>query len=84
MFGGVGFLLHGNMLVAIWNDSLIVRVGADQYAAALAEPDVRPFDLTGRAMTGWVLVDADGVESDRQLLSWLERALSFVRTLPTK
>src|SRR5438477_13084612 len=66
MFGGVGFLLHGNMLVGVWKDSLIVRLGPDNYDDALLEPHVREFDITGRAMKGWVLVGPEGVEGDDQ------------------
>jgi TfoX/Sxy family transcriptional regulator of competence genes len=84
MFGGIGFLLNGNMLVAIWKDSLIVRLGLDTYEEALAEPHVREFDVTGRPMTGWVMVEPDGTENDRQLADWIGRALTFVRTLPRK
>ncbi|MDA0660083.1 MAG: TfoX/Sxy family protein [Planctomycetota bacterium] len=84
MFGGIGFLLNGNMLVAVWKDSLIVRLGVGNYEAALNEPHVREFDLTGRAMKGWVMVEPDGMESDRQLTDWIDRATSFVKTLPPK
>ncbi len=84
MFGGVGFLLNGNMLVGVWKTSLIVRVGAEQYDEALAEEHVRLFDITGREMRGWVLVEADGVESDAQLRAWIDRALDFVAELPAK
>ena len=84
MFGGVGFLHFGNMLVGIWKDSLIARVGPDSYEDALSQPHVVEFDITGRAMTGWVLVEPDGVDSDRQLRAWIERALEFVVTLPRK
>jgi TfoX/Sxy family transcriptional regulator of competence genes len=84
MFGGVGFLLHGNMLVGVWKDSLIARVGAEAYEAALAEPHVCEFDITGRPIKGWVMVEPDGVDSDRQLADWVERTLRFVRTLPGK
>ena len=52
MFGGVGFLLNGNMLVGVWKDSLIVRLGPDSYEDALLEPHVKEFDITGRAMKG--------------------------------
>src|SRR5713226_8364963 len=64
MFGGVGFLLNGNLLVGVWKDSLIVRLGDDQGEEALKEPHVKEFDITGRAMKGWVLVEAEGVEDD--------------------
>jgi TfoX/Sxy family transcriptional regulator of competence genes len=84
MFGGVGFLLHGNMLVGVWKTSLIARIGPDAYEAALAEPDVRAFDITGKPMKGWVMVEPDGIENDDQLSSWIERAWQFVKTLPKK
>jgi TfoX/Sxy family transcriptional regulator of competence genes len=84
MFGGVVFLLHGNMLVGIWQNSLIVRLGPEQAAAALKKPDVREFDVTGRPMKGWIMVDPDGLESDRELKAWLEQAAEFVSTLPPK
>ena len=84
MFGGVAFLLHGNMLVAVWNDSLIVRLRPEEGENALSEPHVRQFDITGRPMKGWVMVEPDGLDSDAQLRDWIERALNFVRTLPAK
>ena len=84
MFGGVGFLLNGNMLVGVWKASLIVRVGPDAYEEALLEPNVKEFDITGRPMTGWVLVEPEGVGEDDQLKDWIERANKFVETLPAK
>ena len=84
MFGGVGFLLNGNMLVGVWKDSLIVRLGPDEGDEALLEPHVRAFDITGKPMKGWLLVEPEGVEEDDQLKDWIERATRFVRTLPAK
>ncbi|MFO0866573.1 MAG: TfoX/Sxy family protein [Gemmataceae bacterium] len=84
MFGGIGYLLNGNMLVGIWKDSLIVRLGPDNYDDALLEPHVREFDITGRPMKGWVMVEPEGVEDDEQLAGWIDRALKFVKTLPKK
>jgi TfoX/Sxy family transcriptional regulator of competence genes len=84
MFGGVGFLLHGNMLVGVWKDSLIVRLGPEQYEDALKEPHVQEFDITGRAMKGWVLVEPDGVKTDEPLKDWIQRAVRFVGKLPVK
>ena len=84
MFGGVCFLLRGNMLAGIWEQSLIVRLGLDEAAKALKEPNVREFDVTGRPMRGWVIVDPDGLERDEQLAAWLARAQAFVETLPAK
>ena len=84
MFGGIGFLLNGNMLVGVWKDSLIVRLGPDSYEDALLELHVKEFDITGRPMKGWVLVEPEGVEGDDQLKEWIEKATKFVRTLPGK
>jgi TfoX/Sxy family transcriptional regulator of competence genes len=84
MFGGIGYLLNGNILVGVWKDSLIVRLGSDNYDDALLEPHVREFDITGRPMKGWVLVKPEGVEDDEQLTTWIERATRFVRKLPAK
>ena len=84
MFGGIGFLLNGNLLVGVWKDSLIVRLGPDGGEEALREPHVREFDITGRPMKGWVLVGPVGVEDDEQLTDWIERTMRFVRTLPAQ
>jgi hypothetical protein len=84
MFGGVGFLLRGNMLVGAWKDSLIARVGPDEYEEALLQPHAKELDITGRAMKGWVLVEGEGVEDDNQLGVWIERVVHFVGTLPAK
>lgn len=84
MFGGIGFLLNGNMCVGVWKDSLVVRLSAEEGAAALYEPHVREFDITGRPMKGWIVVDPPGIDDDRDLNEWLHRALEFIRTLPAK
>lgn len=84
MFGSVGFLLNSNMCVGVWKDSLIARVGPDQYAGALEKPFVAEFDVTGRAMRGWVLIEPEGLDTDEQLREWVQLALRFVRTLPAK
>ena len=84
MFGGVGFLLHGNMCVGVWKEFLIVRVGPDAYGDALAERGVQEFDITGRPMKGWVMVDPSGARDDLELSAWVERAVAYVRTLPRK
>lgn len=84
MFGGIGFLLNGNMLVGVWKDSMIVRLGPDEGEEALKEPHVREFDITGRAMTGWVLVGPEGVGDDDQVKDWIQRAVKFVGKLPAK
>lgn len=84
MFGGIGFLLNGNMLVGVWQSSLIVRLGPDQGVKTLKQPHVREFDVTGRPMKGWIMVDPDGVDTDEQLAAWIEQAIEFVETLPAK
>ena len=84
MFGGIGFLLNGNMLVGVWKASLIARLGPDEYNEALRGPHVGEFDITGKSMKGWVMVESDGIENDEQLKDWIERAVKFVKTLPKK
>ena len=84
MFGGVGFLLNGNMLVGVWKDSLIVRLDPEGYDDALMEPHVGEFNITGRSMKGWVVVAPEGVEADDELSGWVQRAMRFVGKLPAK
>lgn len=84
MFGCICFLLDGNALAGVWKDRLIARLGPDDGEAALREPHVRAFDITGRPMRNWVAVEPEGIEDDDQLKTWIERAVKFVLTLPSK
>ena len=84
MFGGVGWLVNGNMAVGIWKESLVVRVGLDAYPTCLAEPQVKEFDITGRAMRGWVLVAPEAIATKKALQRWLDLGLSFAASLPPK
>jgi TfoX/Sxy family transcriptional regulator of competence genes len=84
MFGGLGYLLHGNMAFGIWQDQLIVRCGPQQYGHYLAQPHVREFDVTGRPMQGWLMIAPDGLVKDQALLRWLERGRDFAASLPVK
>ena len=84
MFGCLCFLLNGNALAGVWKDSLIARLGPDEGEAALREPHVRAFDITGRPMRYWVLVEPEGIEDDDQLREWVGRATEFVEMLPRK
>ena len=84
MFSGIGFLLNGNLLVGVRKDSLLVRLGPEQSDEALKEAHVSEFNITGRAMKGWVLVAPEGVDADEQLKGWIERAVKFVGKLPAK
>jgi hypothetical protein len=81
MFGCIGFFLNGNLACGVHEKELIVRVGADSVDAALHEPRTRRFDLSGRPMKGWLLVQ---VEDDKALSSWLNRGLTYAATLPKK
>jgi hypothetical protein len=85
MFGGLAFLVNGNMAVGLsGGGELMVRVGPDASDAALARPHTRPFDMTGRPMKGWILVALEGVRTKRQLAAWVSRGVEFARTLPPK
>jgi hypothetical protein len=84
MFGGVGYLLNGNMACGIWKASLVVRCGAESYGRYLALPDVSEFAVTGRPMVGWVLVGPDALAGEESLLGWLERGRDFAATLEAK
>lgn len=84
MFGGICFLLFGNMVCGIIRDDLIVRVGAANYNEALKMPHTKKFDLTGKALKGWVMVISEALDSDEELSDWVQKAVNFVRTLPPK
>jgi len=84
MFGGVCFLLHGHMACGILNNDVIVRVGKEAYESALALPHTRKFDMTGKAMTGWVMVAPEGHGSDQELDAWLQKGVDFTVVLPPK
>ena len=85
MFGGLAFLLHGNMAVGLSRGGqLMVRVGPDATDDALSRPHTRPLDMAGRPMKGWILVEPEGVKTKRQLRTWVNRGVQFARTLPPK
>jgi len=84
MFGGIFFMKNGNVLVGVWKRSLIAQVGDKQIDDALLGPHVSRFDITGRAIKGWVLVAPEGVEDDEKVKDWIERAVKFVGKLPGK
>jgi TfoX/Sxy family transcriptional regulator of competence genes len=83
MFGGVCYLLNGNMVCGVYKDFLILRLGSEGAEAALEQPLVRAFDITGRAMKGWVMVEERACEGKR-LEEWLNKARAFVSSLPEK
>lgn len=84
MFGGVAFLVNGNMSYGTSNDEMHVRVGPDAYEAALTQPGAGPMEFTGRSMKGWVTVEGPADLSDETLGEWADRTLDFVKTLPAK
>ena len=84
MFGGVCHLLYGNMVCGVYKDFLILRLGEKASGEVLKRPYARPFDITGKAMKGWVMLDGAGFKTDEELKSWLMKAKTFVKTLPPK
>ena len=85
MFGGLAFLIGGNMSVAASGQGgLMVRVDPEETEALLGKPHTRPFKMRGRAMNGWLRVDAEGVRTKRQLTPWVTRGVAYARSLPAK
>ena len=84
MFGGLAFLLDGNMACGVRGHDLIVRVAADAAEAARWEPGTRPCDLTGRPLSGGLLVEAGGHAEDDDLRRWVDRGLAYATSLPPK
>ena len=84
MFGGLCFMLHGNMALGIDKDRLMVRVGAEDYEAALQKPHARPMDMTGRPMRGFVVVLPEGLATRKDLHDWVMQGTSFALNLPPK
>jgi TfoX/Sxy family transcriptional regulator of competence genes len=85
MFGGLAFLVAGNMAVAASGQGgLIVRVDAEATDALVSKPHAGPFEMRGRAVQGWLRVDAEGVQTKRQLEPWVKRGVAYARSLPPK
>lgn len=84
MFGGVGFMLNGNMACGVNKDDLIVRLDPAEHDEAMARPHARAFDLSSRPAKGWLLVGAKGVTSEKDLRGWVEVGLRYALSLPPK
>ena len=84
MFGGISFLVHGNMACGVSGENLMVRIQPAATDAALAQPFVRVFDMTGRPMKGWILIEPAGVQSINDLKHWIEQGVAFAQSLPPK
>lgn len=85
MFGGLAFLLDGNMAIVVsGRGGLMARVDRDEAKALAGEPGVAPFEMRGKPMAGWLRVEASAVDADADLRPWVERCVAFTRTLPPK
>lgn len=84
MFGGLAFLVGGNMSVGVHGDALIVRVDPAETGQALKQPGVRLFDFSGRPMKGWLLVSGEVLGGAGALATWVERGVAYARSLPAK
>jgi len=84
MFGGIAFLVSGNMAVGVSGNGLMVRVGKDDHDELIALSGARTFDMSSRPMRGWIIVDPEGTATDTQLEEWIQRGVDFAETLPPK
>ena len=84
MFGGVCYLLGGNMFSGVYKDFLILRLGEEKAKEVLKSSFAKPFDITGRPMKGWVMMEGEGFKTDDELKGFLNMAKAFAKTLPKK
>ena len=84
MFGGICFMINGNMCVGSWKGSLIVRLDREKHEETQLEPHAKPMDITGKVMKGWARIEPAGIESDDDLKAWVRRAAKFAASLPVK
>ena len=84
MFGGIAFMLHGNMVCGVIKKDIVLRLGADLAAKALKEPHIRKMDFTGKVIKTMVYVSPPGYQPEDKLRSWVELALGYVKSLPPK
>ncbi|WP_044250678.1 TfoX/Sxy family protein [Rhodopirellula sp. SWK7] len=84
MFGGVCFMINGNMCVGPWKGSLIVRLAKEDHEKTQSLPHAKPMDITGRVMKGWARIEPAGISDDDDLKTWIDRAAKHARSLPAK
>jgi TfoX/Sxy family transcriptional regulator of competence genes len=84
MFGGIAWMVGGNMACGVVGEELMVRLGREEAEKALAEPNTRVMDMTGRPMRGFVLVETDGIAADEDLAGWVDAGADFAASLPPK
>lgn len=83
-FGGVGFLVHGNMACGVHKENMIVRVDPAKHDSLLKKPHARPFDITGKPMKGWLIVEPEGCKTAKQLTAWVKAGVDCALTHPPK
>lgn len=84
MFGGLAFMIHGNMCIGVCDDMLMLRLGEAGATSGLKEPNTKPMDFTGKPMKTMLFVLPDGIKTDKQLQDWMQKGISFALTLPSK
>ena len=84
LFGGVGFLINGNMACGVNKQDLIARLSGEDSDKALKQTHVRVFDMTGRPMKGWIVVELQGLTTDKALQTWIDKSVKFAKSLPPK
>jgi hypothetical protein len=84
MFGGIAFILDGNMACGVTGNDLMVRIGPDAFDQAILAPGARPFDMTGRPMKGWLVVAGDAVAGEAELRDWVAQGVAYAASLPPK
>lgn len=84
MFGGIGFLIHGNMACGVHKEAMIVRIDPAKQEKLLKKPSAKVFDITGKPMKGWLMVEPDGCKTKKQLSAWVKEGIAFALTLPPK
>ena len=84
MFGGVSYLLNGNMAVGVIGDEMCVRVDKADFEEFVTEPGARIFDFSGRPMKGWLMVSEQGMADDATFSKWVDRGVTFAASLPPK
>jgi TfoX/Sxy family transcriptional regulator of competence genes len=84
MFGGIGFLIGGNMACGVYKEDMLVRVDPQKHSQLLKKPHAKPFDITGRPMKGWLMVEPEGCKTKKQLSAWVKEGVEFALTLPPK
>ena len=84
MFGGIAFMINGNMAVGTSGEELMVRVGKEAHDEIVARPGARTFDMGARPMKGWISVTADGYDSNEEFGYWVDQGVAYAESLPAK